>query len=467
MKPRENWGSRLGFLMATVGSAIGLGSLWKFPYTTGDNGGGAFVLAYLVFTFFIGLPVFMGELLIGRSSQRSPVNAFGELSELQKNWRIVGWSCVLVTLLVLSFYIVVSGWALNYVFMSILNFTQGKTPEEISQVFETLYTAGDINLLWSFLFLGLTAAIVYRGIRKGIEFWSKILIPALLISLILLFIYSTTLEGFGEAFIFIFYPKLSELSPSGLLQAVGLACFTLSVGMGIIITYGSYMRRDEDIPKSAVTIALMNIAVSLLASLVIFPIIFTFGFSPQEGPGLLFKTLPVVFNKLPATVPISTIFFSLVVFAALTSTISIMEMLVSTTADTFKWSRPKGVLIVSLAIFIVSIPSALSGSNTLFKNWIVMYDKNFFDSVEYFASTWLLPLNAILIAIFAGWVMDKAVQSKGLLEGSKWVFLFRPWLFLVRWVVPVAIVLIMLEQGGIIDIDLIVSKVQGLWTEKQ
>ncbi|MFZ0565087.1 MAG: sodium-dependent transporter [Chlamydiales bacterium] len=466
MKPRENWGSRIGFLMATVGSAIGLGSLWKFPYATGDNGGGAFVLAYLIFTFCIGLPVFMGELVIGRSSQRSPVNAFGELSELQKNWRIVGWSCVLVTLLVLSFYIVVSGWALNYVFMSILNFTQGKTTEEIGQVFDILYSAADINILYSLLFLALTTAIVYRGIRKGIEFWSKILTPALLIILILLFIYGLTLEGFGEAFRFVFYPKLSELSPSGLLQALGLACFTLSVGMGIIITYGSYMRRDEDIPKSAATVVIMDIAVSLLASLMIFPIIFTFGFSPQEGPGLLFKTLPVIFAKLPATILLSTVFFSLVVFAALTSTISVMEVLVSTTTDTFQWSRQKGALIVSVAVFILSIPSALSGSDTLFKNWAVMYGKNFFDSLDYFAFTWLLPLNAIMIAIFAGWVMEKAVQSKGLLEGSKWIFVFRPWLFLLRWVVPVAVVLIMLEQGGIIDIDVIALKVQGLWKEK-
>ncbi|HEY4831153.1 MAG TPA: sodium-dependent transporter, partial [Waddliaceae bacterium] len=373
MKPRENWGSRLGFLMATAGSAIGLGSLWKFPYVTGENGGGFFILAYLIFTFFIGVPIFMAELLIGRSASRAPVGAFAELSGSQRNWRMLGWSCGLATLLILSYYSVVAGWALNYALMSLLNFTQGKTPEEISQVFDLLYTAGDINLLWNFLFLGITTGIVYRGIRKGIEFWSKMLTPALMIILVILFLYATTLEGFSQAFSFIFRPDVSKLSPSGFLQALGLACFTLSIGMGIIITYGSYMRKNDDIPKTSFTVASMTILVSILAALMIFPIIFTFHFSPQEGPGLLFKTLPVLFSKLPGTVLLSTTFFILVVFAALTSTISVMEVLVATVTEVFGWSRAKGALIVGAAVFILGIPSALSGSGGIFASWSTMY----------------------------------------------------------------------------------------------
>lgn len=455
MKPRESWGSRLGFLLATAGSAIGLGSLWKFPYVTGENGGGLFVLAYLIFTFLIGVPIFMAELLIGRSAQQAPVRAFAELAKLQKNWRFVGWLCVLASFLILSFYAVVSGWALNYTFLSLLNFSAGKTSDQIRDVFDILYKAGSINLLWTFLFIGLTTAIVYRGIRKGIEFWSKILMPVLLIILLLLFFYGMTLEGFSEAFSFTFQPDPSKLKPSSLLEALGLACFTLSVGMGIIITYGSYMHKHDDIPKTAFIIASVNIFVSLLATLMIFPIIFTFGFSPEEGPGLLFKSLPVLFAKLPGTLLISTIFFTLVVFAALTSTISVMEVLVATSTENYGWSRPKGALIVGASVFILALPSALSGSNGIFKNWALMYGKTFFDSINYFSFTWLLPINAVLIAIFAGWVIDKIGRRGGFLEGSKWIWLFHPWLFLVRWIVPVAVVLIMLQQAGIIDIDAI------------
>jgi neurotransmitter:Na+ symporter, NSS family len=458
MKTRESWGSRLGFVMATAGSAIGLGSLWKFPYVTGENGGGFFVLAYLIFTFFIGIPIFMAELLIGRSASRAPVGAFEELAGTHKNWRMLGWSCALATLLILSYYSVVAGWALNYALMSLLHFTQGKTPSQISQIFDLLYSAGDINLLWNLLFLGITTAIVLRGIREGIEFWSKILTPALLIILVLLFIYATTLEGFSQAFLFVFRPDVSKISPSGFLEALGLACFTLSVGMGIIITYGSYMRKNDDIPKTSFTIASMTVLVSLLAALMIFPIIFTFNFAPQEGPGLLFKSLPVLFSKLPGTLLLSTTFFFLVVFAALTSTISVMEVLVATVTEVFGWSRIKGALIIAAIVFILGVPSALSGSDTLFSDWMKMYGKNFFDSIDFFSTTWLLPINAILTSIFAGWVIEGSICREGFLEGSNLRFLFRPWLFLVRWVVPAGIILIMLQQGGVINLD----KVLGL-----
>lgn len=457
MKPRENWGSRLGFLMATAGSAIGMGSLWKFPYVTGQNGGGLFVLAYLIFTFLIGVPIFMAELLIGRAASRAPVGTFGALASKRPEWRLLGWSCAFATLLILSYYSVVAGWALNYTLMSLLNFSKGKSPAEISETFNVLYTSGDINLLWNFLFLGLTTGIVFRGVRKGIELWSKILTPALLLLLILLFAYATTLEGFPEAFLFIFKPDASKMTPSALLEALGLACFTLSIGMGIIITYGSYMRKNDDIPKTSLTVASMTIAVSLLAALMIFPIIFTFDFVPQQGPGLLFKTLPVLFSQLPGTLLLSTTFFILVVFAALTSTISVMEVLVATVTEVVGWSRAKGALIVGGVVFIISIPSALSGSGGIFASWQVMYSKTFFDTVDFFASAWLLPLNATLTAIFAGWVVDKAIRHEGFLAGSHWTWLFRPWLFLMRWIVPVAIILILLQQGGIINVDQLVG----------
>lgn len=451
MKPRDSWATRVGFLTATAGSAIGLGSLWKFPYVTGENGGGLFVLAYIIFTFIIGVPIFMAELVIGRNAQKGPVGAFSELSDSPRNWRILGWSCFLANFLVLSYYSVVAGWALNYTLMSLMDYTNGKDIQEISQVFDTLYISGDINLLWNLIFMGLTTGIVIKGISKGIEFWSKILTPALLLLLILLFFYSTTLEGFPKAFSFIFYPDFNNFKISGLLTALGLACFTLSVGMGIILTYGSYMRKNDDIPKTAITIGIVDVAVSLLASLMIFPIIFTFGFTPSEGPGLLFKTMPVVFSQLPGNLILSTTFFLLVVFAALTSTISIMEVLVTTLLESFHWTRQKSALIAGTSVFIFGIPSALSGSNGIFHNWKSMYGKNFFDTVDYFSFTWLLPINGVCIAIFAGWILDKAMRKEEFAQGCTMQGIFKPWLFLVRWIAPIGVLLIMLHEAGIID----------------
>lgn len=453
MKPRESWGTKIGFLMATAGSAIGLGSLWKFPYVTGTNGGGLFVLAYLFFTFLIGVPMFMSELVIGRTSHKAPVGALAELAGKRKSWRFLGWSAIIAAFFILSYYAIVSGWALNYVLMSLLSFNQGKSPEEISEAFNLLYQSSGMNLFWMAIFLGITTAIVHRGIRQGIEFWSKILMPLLFAILIGLFLYAITLDGFSEAFSFVFKPEVDKFKPSGLLEALGLSCFTLSVGMGILITYGSYMHAEDDIPNTAFTVAGMTLFVSLIASLMIFPIIFTFGFTPEEGPGLLFKTLPVLFSKLPGTLLISTTFFALVVFAALTSTISVMEVLVASVKEVFDLTRGKGALIVGGAVFIMGIPSALAGSGALFPDWAAVYGKNFFETIDSFVSTWLLPINTILIAFFVGWVMKKDLLRSGFVQGSRFGALFSSWLFLVRWVVPLGIILVILQEGGIINID--------------
>ncbi len=427
---------------------------------------GAFCPRLFDLYLFLGVPIFIAELIIGRSAGKAPVGAFYVLGKERGSWRFLGWSCVLATLLILSFYFLVAGWALDYTLMSLLHFTQGKTPKQIADAFDLLYRAGDINLLWDFLFLALTTAIVYRGIRKGIELWSKILMPALFVILLALLIYAFTLDGFPKAFSFIFAPNLSKMSPSGLLQALGLACFTLSVGMGIILTYGSYMRSHDDIPKTSLTVASMTTLVSLLAALMIFPITFTFQFNPQEGPGLLFKSLPVIFNELPGGLLIATIFFTLVVFAALTSTISIMEVLVATVTEFFGWSRSKGALIIGALTFIIGIPSALSGSGGMFREWNALYGKNFFDTVDFFTSTWLLPANAIVTAVFAGWVVDRSVMREGFLAGTRLGSLFLPWLFLIRWITPLGIMLIMLQQGGIINLDKILD-VNFLWFKEQ
>jgi NSS family neurotransmitter:Na+ symporter len=453
MKQREHWGSRLGVIMATAGSAVGLGSLWKFPYVTGENGGGLFVLAFLIFTFIIGAPIFTAELIIGRKAQKSPVGAFSELSNHSQNWKLLGWLCVLINFIILSYYSVVAGWAVNYTLLSINQFTDNRTPQEIAQVFDTMYESGGINLFWHFIFMLLTVGVVYGGIRKGIEYWSKILMPGLLIILISLLIYGFTLDGFFDAVHFIFYPDLAKFKPSAILEALGLSFFTLSVGMGIMLTYGSYMRKSEDIPKTVITVAIMDVAVALMAALMIFPIIFTFGFQPSEGPGLLFKTLPVIFAKLPGTLVLSTLFFILVVFTALTSAISILEVLTSTFMELVDWSRAKTVIWIGLAVFIFGIPSALSGAGEIFPAWKMMYGKNFFDTIDYVSNYWLLPLSGMLIAVFSGWYLDKNLLKEEFNQGTVLGKLFRPWFFLVRFIAPIAVLLVMLQKGGIIDID--------------
>lgn len=439
--------------MATAGSAVGLGSLWKFPYVTGENGGGLFVLAYLAFTFLIGAPIFVAEMMIGRQAERSPVGAYTLLAGERKGWRLLGWTSALVSLFILSFYVVVAGWSLNYTLMSLVDFSAHKSPTEIRATFDILLHTGDINMLFTTLFLGLTTGIVYKGIREGIEFWSKILMPLLFIILLALFAYSMTLSGAKEAFSFLFTPRFDKLKPSSLLEALGLACFTLSAGMGILLTYGSYMKKSEDIPKTAVTISLINIFVSLIAALMIFPIIFTFGFAPEEGAGLLFKTMPVLFAQLPATLLISTTFFLLVVFAALTSAVSILEVLVATVVENFQITRSKATLFIGALVFLLSIPSALAESETLFKNWPLLFNKNFFDTLAYLTDSWMLPLNALFTAIFAGWIYDRAQKEGSFKSGSTLTLLFKPWLFLVRWLVPVAILLIFFQQSGLININ--------------
>lgn len=456
-KPREHWSSHLGFLLAAAGSAIGLGTLWKFPYVTGENGGGLFVLIYICCTFLIGIPVFIAELILGRKAQRGAVGIFASLSHNSTLWQTVGWLGVISSFLIMSYYSVIGGWGLNYILMSLNQSYKGMSAEQVGKLFETLSSSGDITLFWHFAFTALTIACVLPGVRKGIEYWSKFMMSGLLIILVGLFLYSTTLEGFSEAFTFIFYPDFSKLKPSGALEALGLSMFTLSLGQGIMLTYGSYMRKNDDIPKTGLTIGFMITIVAILAGLMIFPIIFTFGFSPQEGRGLVFKTLPLLFSKLPGSLLISITFFILFVFAALTSAIAFVEVVSANLIDLLGWSRKKSVLLVGLACFIFGIPSALSYSNTLFSNWQLIFGKTFFATIDDLVSIWLLPIGALMVSIYTGWFLDQEISKEEFSSGTSFAWSWRLWVFFVRWVAPAAIILIMLQQSGIINIDKLVG----------
>ena len=450
---REHWGTKLGFIMATAGSAIGLGSLWRFPYIIGQNGGGAFVILYFLFTFLIGIPVFIAELVMGRSAQQGVVSSYSILSKNSSNWRMAGWLNVATNFIILSFYSVVAGWGVNYIFMSLNQFTAGKTPEEIKNIFHIVFTSSETNVFWHGLFMLMTAGVVFGGIRKGIEHWSRILTPALLVMLVALFGFATTLPGFSKALHFTLYPSFDKLSSNGVLDALGMSFWTLSIGLGIILTYGSYMKPSQDIPKTGFIIAAISALVSLFAALMIFPIVFTFNLEPQAGPGLIFQTLPILFMQLPATLILSTIFFALFVFAALTSSISILEVLVSTLMEMLEWTRKKAVIVCATAAFIFGIPSALSGSGALFPEWEAMYGKNFFDTVSYITGSWMMPISGLLFAIFVGWFMDRRIAGDEYLKGSTLGKGLKIWFFLIRWIAPIGIFIIILQEGKLIDIN--------------
>lgn len=452
-KQREHWSSRLGFILAAIGSAVGLGTLWQFPYVTAENGGGLFVLVYLCCTLLIGIPIFMAELILGRKAQRGAVGIFLSFGKHSPAWKLVGWLGVASSFLIMSYYSVAAGYGLNYILMSLNEFYKGRSPKEIENIYNLLVSSGDISLFWHFIFTALTVSVVYPGVRQGIEYWTRFMTIGLFILLTGLCCYSVTLSGFPEAVQYVFYPDLTRFKPSGALEALGLSFFTLSLGQGIMLTYGSYMRRTEDIPLTALIIGFTVLIVSVMAALMIFPVIFTFGLPPQGGPGLVFKTLPVLFGQLPGALIISTLFFVLLVFTALTSSVALIEVVAANLIDLLGWSRKKAVLLVGLSCFICGIPSALSGSGGLFANWEPIYGKTFFETVKSLVSVWLLPLGGLGVALFTGWVVDPMITREEFQAGTQLTWGWRPWLFFVRWVAPIAIFLIFMEMSGLLNID--------------
>lgn len=440
-------------MLAAAGSAIGLGTLWKFPYVIGQNGGGLFVICFVFFIFVIGIPIFIAELLLGRKAQRGAVGIFASLSNDSTVWKSAGWLGVASSFLIMSFYSVVAGWSMNYVLMSLNQSYENLSSIQVAHIFDILVSSGDITLFWHFLFTALTIAVVYGGVRQGIEYWTKFMTSALFLMLVLLCIYSSTLEGFKDAVHFMLSPEYKEFNFSSILEALGLSFFTLSLGQGIMLTYGSYMREDEDIPGTAVIIALMIILTAILAGLTIFSVVFTFGFSPQEGYGLIFKTLPLLFARLPGSLLISTTFFILLVFTALTSSVALVEVVVANFMDLLNWSRRKATLITGAACFIVGIPSALSGTGTLFANWQAIYGKTFFETINELVSVWFLPIDGLMIALFVGWFFDKEISREELRTGTTWKWVWRPWIFFIRWIAPIGIVLVLLQKAKFIDFD--------------
>jgi len=573
----------MGFVLAAAGSAVGLGNIWKFPYITGENGGGLFVAIYLGCIVLVGLPIMMAEIMIGRSGQKQPVGAFEAVSGKKTPWTFVGWLGVAAGFIILSYYIVVAGWAMDYTLKSVSNFgdpiqkeaqleatkyraktsvevmrseleakrvqreakpviqdlrlTVSKTawedyarfqagmdaartygePKDIranlladetfrehveaaeavdkemqaakqaaqeeavahykdvsdadvrdeaeiehrrsytfdkfKETFITMATDGWTATFWALLFMLTTILIVAGGVSKGIERACRILMPTLLGLIGLMVVYGMFQRGFGEALSFVFKPDASKLQASGVLEALGHAFFTLSLGMGAMITYGSYQQSKKQLGSTALMITGFDTAVALLACLMIFPITFSYGQAPAGGPGLVFMSMPVAFAEIGSGgMLLAILFFGLLVMAALTSAISLLEVVASYLIDMRGWSRSKAAWRVGAVIFLFAIPSAFAmDPDFKLESWKATFGMNFFDTMDYLASNWLLPLGGLFIAIYAGWFMPKKLRNAEL-DGLA-PALIGGWLVLIRFVAPIMVILVLLQKVGLLDID--------------
>jgi len=446
MTKRETWSSKLGFILAAVGAAVGLGAIWKFPYVCGQNGGGAFLLLFFVFNFLVGLPLFIGELILGRQSQKGVVSSFMAFSKADSSWNLVGWSIALVSLLILGWYCVVAGWGICYIILTLGDSFQGLSAHQVGEHFEIFRNSGGLNIVFQVIFIALNAVILSKGLTQGIEKWSKIMTSGLFLVLVMLALYATQLEGFGQAAHYLLYPDFSKLSSRGVLQALSLALFTLSLSYGVMITYGSFLNKSDDIPKIAGIVVLANFLATTLIAITIFPMIFTFGFAPEAGEGLIFKTLPFVFEQLPGSMIIALVFFILLLFAGLTSSISMFEVVVTNFTDLTGMSRKKAIFITAVAAFILGLPTAVKD---FFPQWQAIFGESYMATSELLVD-WILVIVALFTSIFIGYKISSEVRREGFYTGTRWSFLYEPWLLLLRTLVPFAIVLVLAQRAQIL-----------------
>lgn len=436
---RGNWGSKIGFILAAAGSAIGLGNIWRFPYVAGQNGGAIFVLIYIGFVALIGLPVMISELSIGRRTTKNPVGAFKVLFP-GSFWKYVGGLGVITGIGILSFYAVIAGYTVGYFIKIILgDFNHVFTGEESAAIFSSFTANPYLSISLLFLFILLTVLVVMGGVSSGIERWSKILMPILFFLLILLAIRSITLKGAGAGLSFYLKPDVSKLSFTTFASALGQALFSLSLGMGTMITYGSYISKKDNLVTSAAYVAFFDTLIAILAGLVMFPALFAMGLDPAGGAGLVFVVLPSIFAKMPGGMIFGAGIFALLSVAALTSTISLLEVPVAYFVDEHNWSRKKAVILMGIITFIIGIPSALSlGANSFFSTF-VRENFGFLDMMNALFGNYSLSIGAFFISIFAGYKWGvRAVAQEVEQEGN--IFFYKKvWMFVIRFICPVAI----------------------------
>jgi len=433
--------SSAGFILAAIGSSVGLGNMWKFPYITGENGGAAFFLLFIVCLILIGLPLLLAELAIGRAGRGSAATSFVKAGG-SKIFGRLGLLQVIAPFLILTFYVIVAGWTLHYAVQSFSGALYSNS--DYSGQFST-FTQGYMPIVWQAVAILITGVVVGKGISGGIEKFNKILIPGMIILLIVLMIRAVTLPGAGAGVSFFLQPDFSKLTPNAALVALGHAFFSLSLGMGILLTYGAYVDKRQSLGAATLAIGAGDLIYAFIAGLIIFPTTASFGIEPDAGPSLVFMALPAAFSAMPLGAFFGGLFFVLLAIAALTSSVSLLEVPVSYVMDRWGWGRTKSVVIVSALVLLVGLPSVFSfGIVPAFSE---MGGKTFFDWLDFITSNILLPLGGLITTVFVGYFWKNAAEAAGLKAG--W---FRVWLFMVRYIAPVLVFLVLLHTTGILKL---------------
>jgi NSS family neurotransmitter:Na+ symporter len=448
-KARDGFTTSLGVIAATLGSAVGLGNIWKFPSLTGTNGGASFILVYLISTLLVGLPVMISELMIGRRARADAITTLQKIAPKRQPWWLIGAAGALAAFLIMAFYTEVAGWVFAYIFKSATGAILSTDPEVTSAAFGALISSPLQSLIWQWIVLVIVGIIIILGVSKGIESATKRLMPALFVLLIILVIRSLTLPGAAEGLTYLFRPDFSKLTGAVLLAAMGLSFFKLSIGMGTMITYGSYFRDDQNIPTTAARVMLADLSVSLLAGMAIFPAVFSFGFQPDAGPSLLFITIPSVFASMPFGQVFMVLFFILAAIAATGAMLSLLEVPVAFINERMGLSRPVATIITVVLLALVGSTAALSNSSMAD---VKVFGMTFFDLFDYSTSNILLPVGGFFISIFVGWVwgakeIKKALSNDGALRNERIIQFFTG---VVRFISPVLVLLVLLNGLKII-----------------
>lgn len=437
---RDSWSSKIGFILAAAGSAVGLGNIWKFPYTLGTNGGGAFVLFYIIFLIFIGIPLMIAAITLGRKTQQSVIGAY---RSIDRRWSFVGVLGVLCGFFILAFYSTVGGWVIYYLKNAISGALNIKDPEQLANLFGLLMNNPKELIMYQFIFMLMTVLIVLKGISGGIEKASKFMMPALFIILILIAIRSVTLKNSSIGIKFLFVPDFSVIDMKVIMNALGQMFFSLSIGMGVMVTYGSYLSKKEKLVDTALSIPLIDTMVALISGLAIIPAVFSLGFEAGEGPGLMFITLPAVFASMPMGQFFCILFFILVLFASLTSSISMLEVAISYFVDEKGTKRRPTTLVVGLVIFLVGLPASISLGD---RGLALLNNINVFDIYDKLTSNILLPTGGFLLAVFVGWVLTPEVAIEEIESSGHEFKMKKVWAFLIKYIVPAAVFIVLINS---------------------
>lgn len=443
-KPRAQFATRIGVIAASVGSAIGLGNIWRFPYEAGQHGGGAFLLIYILFVFAIGVPIICSEFLIGRSSHSNVLGAFQKLERKGSKWHLISYVGILSSLMILSFYSVVAGWTLEYTIQSVAGGLKDSSPDYLANYFQEFATQSNRSLMWTIVFLLLNYLIIRKGLKNGIERMSNIMTPLLFVILLVFCVNSLMMPGAADGLKFLFVPDFSKITPKVMLGALGQAFFSLSLGVSTLITYASYFKKDVPLVRSASIIAGLDTLFAIVAGLIIFPALFTYGIEPTEGPKLVFEVLPYIFSQTPGGQIWAAAFFFLLFLASITSTISMSEISISFFCEEWKMTREKASMLNTVIAIVFGSLCALSFGAAA--DWKI-FGMTVFDLFNFTTANLLMPVCGIVFAIFAGWFMDKKlVRSQLTNDETLKVRTYKSIVFSLRYIAPLAILSIFLYQ---------------------